>query len=476
MEYKEAREYLESLFKFGSVLGLDRMKALMGVLGDPQDDLKYIHLAGTNGKGSTAATCARILEEAGLSVGLYISPYLEEFEERISVNGVPIDKSSMARLMEMIKAAVEVVSNACGESPTEFEAVTALGFTYFAEKGVDVVCLEVGLGGRLDATNVIGKPEVATITSIGFDHMDRLGHTLDRIAFEKAGIIKDGVTVVSAPQRREASRVIEEVCEHKRSHLYLGGRDFSWREVSSGLEGQRFDFSGPFGDINDLYFPLLGRHQQENAATAIMSVQAFAAADGLDGKVHLSADTIRRGLARVAWPGRLEVMRESPTVLLDVAHNEDGARVLSRAVRDLFSGRRIHLVVGLLKDKDVKGFLANLLPLASSVVVSRPDSPRAMEPQDLAEEVKALCGTLPGSDSCHLPVLVERDIPRAVDLALSVAVEDDVVLVTGSFYLVGHARRWLRANMNVPRFREYTLNDEARMWSGRVGSPGRRSL
>ncbi|HHY39164.1 MAG TPA: bifunctional folylpolyglutamate synthase/dihydrofolate synthase, partial [Clostridia bacterium] len=372
MDYEEARKYLESLYKFGSVLGLNRMKVLMEALGDPQDDLKYIHLAGTNGKGSTAAACARVLEEAGLSVGLYISPYLEQFEERISINGVPIDKSSVARLMERIRGAVEIACRTCGESPTEFEVVTALGFTYFAEKRVDVVCLEVGLGGRFDATNVIKKPEVATITPIGFDHMDRLGRTLDKIAFEKAGIIKEGVTVVSAPQKSEASRVIEEVCDRNGSHLYLGNRDFSWQEISSGLDGQRFDFRGPFGDISDLYFPLLGRHQQENAATAVMTVQAFAAAaaDRPDGRVHLSPDTIRRGLAKVVWPGRLEVVRESPTVLLDVAHNEDGAKVLSRAIRDLFGGRRIHLVIGLLKDKDVRGFLANLLPLASSVVAS----------------------------------------------------------------------------------------------------------
>lgn len=428
MDYPESREYLDGLFRFGSVLGTERMARLMEGLGDPQDCLRFIHVAGTNGKGSVTAMCSSVLEAAGYRTGRYISPYLEEFTERVSVNSQYIPQERVADLLTRIRPVAERMARE-GEQPTEFEVVTAMGFLHFLEESCDIVCLEVGLGGRCDATNVIKTPEVSVITSIGMDHMDRLGGTLKEIAAEKAGIIRQGATVISAPQKPDARRVVEDKCKDMEARLCLVGRDITWKERFSGLEGQVIDFEGLMGSYPDVSLSLIGNYQQENAAVALGAIECLHAS-GMEVPRH----AIYEGFQVVSWPGRLEVMGTRPLVVLDSAHNADGAVRLADAVRSVLPHRRLVLVLGILEDKDVTDMIVTLGSLASRAIATRPSSHRALDPLDLAERMRQVIPE----------VVAEPDIARAVDLGLGMVDPDDLLLVAGSIYLSGPARTHLK--------------------------------
>lgn len=437
MDYREALAYIHGLHRFGISLGLHRMQRLARVLGAPHEGLKVVHVGGTNGKGSTSAMAAAMLEAAGYRVGLYISPYLEDFRERIQLNGRPVAAERVADLAARVRPAVDRVARETGEHPTEFEVVTAMGFLYFQEEQVDVLILEVGLGGRYDATNIVSSPLVCALTPIDLDHVDRLGESLSAIAYDKAGIIKPGGVVVSAPQHPEALSVVERVCREQGARLFLGGRELTWRQVSASAEGQVIDLqvSGELSACGGgprryagLFLRLPGPHQVVNAATAVGVVEA------LGGKgFTVQEEAVRRGLAGVRWPGRLEILGRSPWVVLDGAHNPAGAASLRRSL-GLFPHRHLILVLGVLEDKQAGPMLDELVPPARVVLATRPSSPRALRAAVLAEMIRPY-----GRET-----VIEEDIALALEKALGLAGSGDLVLVCGSLYLVGEARSYLR--------------------------------
>ncbi|KKM09006.1 folylpolyglutamate synthase [Clostridiales bacterium PH28_bin88] len=429
MTYDEAIDFLKGLAKFGFRFGLDRIIRLLDMLGNPQCKLKVIHVGGTNGKGSTSAMIAGILQSAGYRVGLFTSPHLHSYTERTRVNGEDIPEEKMAELITRLKPLLERMVAEGHEHPTEFEVNTALSLLYFYEERVDVVVLEVGLGGAIDSTNVIADPLVAVITNVGMDHMDYLGNTIEEIAKVKAGIIKPRGLVVTASDREEALAVIEDTCREQQAELFRVGRDITWTEGEANRQGIRFSLSGLNGHYPELYLPLLGRHQVVNAATAVLAVEVLE-----QRGIAVSQESIRIGLARTVWPARLEVAQNDPTVLLDVAHNYDGAVSLRRALEEFFRYRRLILVIGMLGDKEREKVMGVLSPVAHTVVVTRPLSPRAGDWRELARLAER-----------HAPeVYVMEDVRQAVSLALSFALPEDLVCVTGSFYTVAEARKWLQ--------------------------------
>jgi len=433
MEYQAALDYLHSLYRFGSRLGLERVKYLLQLAGNPQHRVRAVHVAGTNGKGSVTTMVASMLMAAGYRTGMYISPHLERFTERTRVDGREIPGPEVAGLVSRLVPLIERMVAEGYEHPTEFEVVTAMAFLYFAEQETDLVALEVGLGGRYDATNVV-DPLVSVITNISFDHMDRLGNTLPEIAYQKAGIIKRLGTVVTGA-RGDALEVIAGVAREESARLIVVGKDVTWEEISSSMAGQVMNLHTPTRAYRGLELSLLGRHQQGNAATAVAAVECLAAAG-----YPVPVEAIFAGVKAAAWPGRLEIMDHDPLVILDGAHNEDGARQLARALQDIVPHRRLYLVLGLLGDKSARDVLAHLVPLAAGVVVTRPPSPRALPPAQLAQEVAALGGL----------AVVEEDIGRAIALARAKAGREDVVCVTGSLYLVGWARSVLEGRGESP--------------------------
>lgn len=429
MTYAQALAYIHGLHRFGSKPGLERIAALLAGLGHPEARLDFLHVAGTNGKGSVTAMLAAALEEHGLSTGRYTSPYLERWNERISLNGLDIPDADVAALAERVRPVADGVGAALGSPLTEFEVVTAMALDWFASRGAEAVAWETGLGGRFDATNIVQQPLVAVITNIGFDHMDVLGDTLAAIAAEKAGIIKPGRPVVTGAVG-EALEVIADTAARLGSALTTvgpagGGATVQWAPGRAALDGQELDVSGPGWALASLRVPLLGAHQLANAAIAVAALKQAGVSDG----------AIRRGLARVRWPGRLEVLSRAPLVVIDGAHNADGAEALRRAIEGVFHRRPNVLVLGILADKSVEAMVERLVPLADRVICTEPLSPRALPADRLAELVSRW-----GVPAEAMPA-AEGALARGLELAG----ESGFLLVTGSLYLVGHARGWLRA-------------------------------
>lgn len=439
-EYGRALDWIHSTMRFGSKLELSRIESLLSLLGNPEKDQEYIHVAGTNGKGSVTAMVASALAACGYRTGMYISPYLEDFRERIVLNRRMISREDLTALAAEVRTAVERMVNSGMDHPTEFEIITALALAYYSRSGADYVSLEVGLGGRFDATNVVA-PAVSTITTISFDHMDRLGDTLGKIAFEKAGIIKPGVPVVTGVTAPEPLSVIRRRADELGSPLYLVAQskeaDVTWEEVSSDMSGQTVNVFGPGFEYRDLHIPLLGRHQQQNAAMAVSSLELARPKTRL-GKIYLDRAAVAHGISTTVWPGRLEVLSHRPMVILDGAHNPDSARVLAEAITAV-PRRRLICVLGILGDKSYKEATASVGPLCDEVIVTRPDTPRALDPEVLAREAAKYSEV----------TLVEPDIGKALDAALAKASADDVVLCCGSLYLVGPARTHLRGRLGM---------------------------
>lgn len=427
MNYEEALEFIHGTYRFGSKLGLENIKDLLQRLGNPHERFRAVHVAGTNGKGSVTSMLAHVLHEAGYRVGMFISPYLERFTERIQVDLKEIEPHELARITERVKEKVVEMVSEGKNHPTEFEVVTAIGFTYFAERQVDCAVVEVGLGGRLDATNVV-NPLVSVITSISYDHMDVLGDTLEKIAAEKAGIIKQGRPVVTYPQHPEVISVIRRVSRERCAPLFEVDEE-SIEVVASQVGRQVFNYSFGGEKFSNVVIRLTGRHQILNAATAL-TVVAVLRREGM----VIPDDAVYRGMERAVWPGRLEVVRRRPYVILDGAHNESGAQVLASAIKEYYDGKPVTLVIGMLKDKDADAIVKHLCPLAESVIVTKPDSPRAMEPDELAIKVRGYCPD----------VTVESDIEKAVAMGLKRVAEDGVLLFTGSLYLIGKVRGLLK--------------------------------
>lgn len=373
---------------------------------------------------------ASVLQQAGYRVGLFTSPHLHSYTERICLNGSRIPEDRLAGLIEWFKPYLASMVAEGYEHPTEFEVSTAIAIKYFADEKADLVVLEVGLGGAIDSTNVIDASLVSVITNVGIDHMQYLGNTVSEIAAVKAGIVKENGIVVTAAQRSEALEVITRTCGEKKATLYRVGLDVAWQEKEGTLSGGRFDFQGLLGDYRDLEISLLGRHQLKNAATAVTTVEAAVRHHGLT----VNEGHIRRGLACASWPGRLEIMHDRPMVVIDGAHNVDGALSLRQALEEIFDYRHLILVLGMLADKEREKVAAYLAPLATEVIVTRPDNPRAGDWQSLADIVRPYVQR----------VQVIGNIPEAVSHAINIAGPSDLVCVTGSLYMVAGAREWLK--------------------------------
>lgn len=426
LAYNQALDYLYSFVDYSlkkatelarADFNLDRMRDLMARLGNPERKYSVLHVAGTKGKGSTSALLASALTAAGYKTGLYISPHLQDFVERIQVDGQPVSHAGLVELVEQVKPHV-----AAAPKLTTFEITTAIGFLYFARQNVDAAVIEVGLGGRLDATNVV-SPCVSVITSISYDHTSVLGDTLTLIAGEKGGIIKPGVPVVSAPQVEEARLVLDEVAAQRGSPLTLVGRDLAYKALSHSLEGQTFEISSFRLPPSSFTIPLLGNHQVTNAATAYAALRAC----GLE----VPDQAIREGFAGVKWPCRFDVVRREPPVILDSAHNRDSFEKLAQTLEDYFPGRPVILIFGSSEDKDVEGMLAALKGRVRLVLAVKAIHPRATEPQKIVAAATRI------GVPCEAAAPLEAALARALDLA---AVGGEVVLSAGSMFVTAEVK------------------------------------
>ncbi len=435
MTYTEATAFLFSLRRFGWRLGLETVRHLLDLLGNPQTGVPSIHIGGTNGKGSTAAMLSAILQAAGYRTGLYTSPHLLGFTERIRVNGVPIGEAEVMRLTAQLKDLCSAhfaqypIPNPPSHRlphPTFFELTTAMAFQHFAREAVEAAVIEVGLGGRFDATNVT-SPRVAVVTNVSLEHQEYLGRTLPEIALEKAGIIKPGVPVVTAT-RDEAYEVVRHTASEREAPLVHVPAAYAWTIRESGLIGQTLDLTGPNRRYEALQIPLAGRHQAENAVTAVSAAEVLEAQGFPVGET-----AIRRGLARARWPGRLQIIADRPRILLDGAHNPAGAQALASFVAEHRSTlSRLTLVFGVLQDKDWEAMLAPLGPLADQIILTHPPADRGADPHDLV-----------AADRYCPKVEIAADPGEGLALARAVARSEDTILVTGSLYTVAAALRIL---------------------------------
>ena len=438
MTYAAALRYLDSLIRTDRPPRpyhdekLGRMRHLLGLFGDPHRRLRTVLVAGTKGKGSTAVMIAGIIRALGLRVGLTVKPHLVDYRERIQVAGHKISRADLAALVDKIRPVIEGSRDLVWGAPTYVETTVALAFLHFVEARVDLAVVEVGIGGRLDATNVL-DPLVSVITPISYDHTEILGDTLTAIAGEKAGIVRAGGRVVSAPQPDEALRTIMRIVEEKHARLVVVGRDIEVRLEASSLEGVRAIVRG-LRDTYSVRVPLLGRHQAVNAATAIGAVEQLA-----DESIPVGADAIRRGLATVKWPARVELIDTAPYTIIDVGHNPASMAALRDALQELLGGRRLVLVFGMLATKDYRTVTAMIAPLADAVITTTPDNPHALPAEELAVEVRRY--------TAHVTAVPDRYL--AVERGRALAGPEDVLLITGSFYLVGEAREWLRRRKAV---------------------------
>lgn len=418
MTGQEAVAYIDTFQWQAHAPGLERIRTLLHALGDPQKELKFVHVAGTNGKGSVCAYLASVLRCAGYRVGLCTSPFLEDFRERIQVDGKLIPPETLGELTELARPAAEAME----DHPTEFELITAVAMLYFRRCRCDIVVLEVGLGGALDASNVIDVPEAAVITAMGMDHAAILGPTLGDIAAAKAGIIKPGGAVVSFGGCPEADAVIRERCREQGAQLTEV--DFSrLRVVGTGLDGTDLEFA-PYGA---LHVPLVGLYQAKNAAVAVTTVEVLEKRGW-----EISRRALEQGLASVCWPGRLEVVRRAgPVILRDGAHNAHGMAATVESLRALFPGKKLTILMGVMADKDVEDMLKLLAPIAGQVFTVRPESPRAMP----AEELAALVNRY------GVPAVPCAGVAAGLQAAAQAAGADGAVCALGSLYLVGEVRR-----------------------------------
>lgn len=414
MNYNEALEFIHSRMKFGSRPGMERITALCNELGNPQDKLKFVHVAGTNGKGSTCNMIAKILEAAGYKTGLFTSPYIVDFRERMQINSQMIPKEELAQLVSEIKPVVEKLS-AQGIEPTEFEIITAVSFEYFLNNGCDIVVLEVGLGGLLDSTNIIKKSEVSVICSISLDHTDILGDTLLKIAEQKCGIFKEGGRVVGYPQPDFAvERYIKEQAA-KMNCSYMHADLSKIRLVREELDGSTLIYAGCTFKI-----PLTGKHQIYNFSTAISAINTLK-----QNGWEISMQNVIDGLAALKMPARTEIVCEKPLTIIDGGHNPEGVDALCLTLKTHCKDKKIIAVFGMMKDKDYSYCIEHLAPLCSRIYTTTPSNPRALPAKELAKAVKPYCGKVKPVD----------DFGKAFEKAKKKAGEEDMVLVCGSLYL-----------------------------------------
>ncbi len=425
MTFSEALDYIHSLLKFGIHPGLSRMDTLLQILGNPHKNIKCVHVAGTNGKGSTSTAISNTLIEAGYNVGLYTSPYVTDFLERVQYNGKPIDKDLFSQCVEIIKPEIEKMSKE-GAQITEFEALTATAFLCFSKLQVDVLVLEVGLGGRLDATNIIETPLVNVITSLSLDHTGVLGDTIEQIATEKCGTIKENGTLVSAYNQPEnALQVIKRICKEQNNTLIIP----ECKEIEiieQSIFGMHFNYKKQAYQTS-----MSGTHQVQNMTTVIEAINVLK-----DKGYNITTENIKAGIKKTILPARVEVISKKPLVILDGGHNEDGAKAFYNAVKDCFSSnKKLFVIAGMMNDKAVEESLKPLISKADTFVAVTPENPRAMKAEVLCEIAKKYCHNSLACDNAN----------SSIDLIKNQLTEDDMLFVVGSLYLAGEVRTKLLA-------------------------------
>ncbi len=418
MNYEEALAYIHNVEWMGKKPGLHRMLWLLNKMGNPHRKLKFVHVAGTNGKGSTCAMISSVLREAGYKTGMFTSPYIHVFDERIQVNGQMISNEELIEIVEFVKGFIDEIE----EKPTVFEIITLIGMEYFKRQQCDIVVLEVGIGGLLDSTNVIESKEAAVITSIGFDHTGMLGNTIEEIAAQKAGIIKENTDVIFWNRETKAAKVVEEVCEKTNSRLYVPDYE-ALKSVSLDLTGQTFDYK----DYIKLRIPLLGSYQLENAAIALTAIEVLKQKGyGIEEK-H-----IYEGLSKAGWIGRFELLSKEPVVIADGSHNPPGMKATAESLKTHFPDQKITFIIGVMADKELEKMTQYILPLAKEFLTVTPDNPRAMKAEVLAEYLE--------SHGCVKAESFET-VEEACKEAVKRAGKTGVVCALGSLYLVDEISR-----------------------------------
>lgn len=415
--------------RFGSVLGLERMNDVLSKLGDPQGDLKVIHVAGTNGKGSVCKFLEGGLSSCGYNVGLYTSPYIESFNERIRLGGHDISDSDLEVYTDRVLAKVDELVSEGKDSPTEFEVITAVALLYFKEKNADIVILEVGLGGSGDSTNVVKEPLASVICSISYDHMDRLGNTLEEIAADKAGIIKQGCPVISNVPEHGPAAVIARRAYENDSRLYdVSGIKFHIYDETPFSQKVTMELYGT--DYSDVEISMVGRHQGENLKTALAVIEVLRKA----GKIKVERGRLYDGLKTAVQPGRFEILSEDPFIIADGAHNEAGAAALQDTMKRYFSDSRVLLVTGMLADKQVDAILGHFSGITKDVIVTEPDNPRKLPAEKLAQHFEQF----------GITAQVAKTPEESLRLSEKMREDHDTVLFAGSLYLIGEIRRLLK--------------------------------
>jgi dihydrofolate synthase/folylpolyglutamate synthase len=441
--YKQAKEFLlqtidyEKLTQYKydtSTFDLKRMEEMMSSVENPHKKRRAVHITGTKGKGSTAIIIASVLKGLGLKTGLFTSPHLIYLGERMKVNDRMISQKMFVQLINMLKPYIDRITLKNPIlMPTFFEIVTAIAFLYFERMKTDLSVLEVGMGGRLDSTNII-LPEVSVITPVGYDHTDRLGHTLDKIAFEKAGIIKEGVPVISSIQEPDALAVISKTCKEKGSRLYLVGKDILICNIKvtkrDGIYGTEFEIRTWRNNYKNIFLPLVGRHQVENCATAIGSLEVLSET----GVIKVDNELIINALAKIRCQARIEVISENPLIILDTAHTVASMKILKESIKENFSFKKLVLVIGLSSDKDIEGVLKEIACIADDLIFTRTGNPREAEPEEMAVMAKRFSQN---------NLMVIEDIDQALKEAKMIAKKDDMICVTGSFFLAGKVKEIL---------------------------------
>ncbi len=418
MKYAEALEYIDSLSGYGIVPGLENIRELCKRLNDPQKTLQFVHIAGTNGKGSTLAYISTILKCAGYKVGRYVSPTISDYRERIQINGKPITQKALCELVERVKAICDSMYAESGKHPTPFEVETAMAFAYFKEQGCDIVVLETGMGGRLDATNIIENTLVAVLASISMDHMGYLGKNLEAIATEKAGILKEGCQVVTMQQEESVMSVIHEKALEVNAPVTVA--DIAeLKKVRYGLEKQRFDYKA----WKNLEITLAGQYQINNALLALKVVEVLA-----DKGFAVSEKALRQGLKETKWPGRFTVVGKKPYFVVDGAHNADAAKKLAESIEFYFTNKRIIFIMGILRDKEYEKIIEQTHHFADQIItVTTPNSARSLTAYELATEVAKV----------HPNVTAVDSLEEAVEISYLLAGKEDVIIAFGSLSFMG---------------------------------------
>ncbi|MCK5260885.1 MAG: bifunctional folylpolyglutamate synthase/dihydrofolate synthase [Thermoplasmatales archaeon] len=424
MNFEGSIRWLYSFKKYGSKLGLERISYLVEQLGNPQNTIKIIHVTGTNGKGSVCKFIGSILQKAGYNVGVYISPHLQRFSERIVVNNEEISEEDVVLLVEKIKPVVDDMIKQ-NNAPTFFEVVTAMAFQFFSNCTVDFAVVEVGLGGRFDATNVV-NPLVSVITNVSLEHTNYLGEDIKSIAFEKAGIIKESVPVVTAA-KNDARDVIKKIAKEKNAHTTIIDRNH-WQRLPYNMNYQEFLIQGAFNDYT-VKTALLGEYQGENIALAVFTIEQLQ----MNG-VYLTECDILEGISTAFNPGRMEIISEEPTVLLEGAHNPVGMEMLKKTLEEDFDYNRLVLLIGILKDKNIQKMLSTIAPISDIIIVTKSNNVRACEPEALKNAVEKI--------GYKKDLFIEDSIPKAIKHAKSMANKNDIICISGSLFTVGEARSY----------------------------------